>query len=573
MWESLPRTAEKTLDWSWNQFEPYFRELADRRINAGATAEFLGDWTRLAELTDETYTRLHIAVTKDTSDQEAEQRYHAFLDDIYPRIEELEQTLKQKLLEVDALPEGFEVPARRMKAEAELFRAENLPLKTREQKLCTDYDKIVGARTVEWEGEEITVTRLRPVFLRPDREKRERAWRLGSRRQLEDRGAINDLWGRFLDVRLEIARNADYSDYRSYRWKELHRFDYSPEDCIRFHEAIEQTVLPAANRVAEERRRRLGVSSLRPWDMDVDPLGRPPLKPFDDVASLKGKCSTIFHRLDPELGEYFDIMAREDCLDLENRKNKAPGGYCTHLSAVKRPFIFMNAVGIHDDVQTLLHESGHAFHSFEASALPYHQQREVGMEFAEVASMAMELLAGRYLAESEGGFYADKEDAARARRERLEWALLFWPYMAVVDAFQHWAYENPDDARDPEKCDAKWASMQTRFMPWIDWSGLTEELRSGWHQKLHIHVVPFYYVEYGLAQLGATQIWGASLEDPVAAVEAYRAALALGGSAPLPVLYGAAGARFAFDTETLASAVRLIETNLASMSDEGAITA
>jgi oligoendopeptidase F len=272
----------------------------------------------------------------------------------------------------------------------------------------------------------------------------------------------------------------------------------------------------------------------------------------------------VLGRVDEELGEYFATMRREGLLDLDNRKGKAPGGYCTSFPAVQRPFIFMNAVGLAGDVRTLLHEAGHAFHVFESRPLPYHQQRSVPMEFAEVASMAMELLAAPYLHRGDGGFY-DEADYARARVEHLEGILAFWPYMAVVDGFQHWAYANPEAGVDPAACDAAWDGLWARFMGAIDWSGLDAERVTGWHRKQHIFRAPFYYVEYGMAQLGAVQVWRNALADQAGALAAYRRALALGGTATLPELFAAAGARFAFDTATVQEAVDLIEQTIADL--------
>jgi oligoendopeptidase F len=273
----------------------------------------------------------------------------------------------------------------------------------------------------------------------------------------------------------------------------------------------------------------------------------------------------MFQQVDPQLGEYFAIMRQEDLLDLENRKGKAPGAYCATFQAAERPFIFVNAVGLHDDVQTLLHEGGHAFHAFESGHLSFHQL-ELPLEFAEVASMAMELLAAPYLTTDQGGFYAP-EEASRARVELLESQLRFWPYMAVVDAFQHWVYENHQAARDPDNCDARWAELWSRFMPDVDWSGLEPEMVTGWQRKEHIFEEPLYYVEYGLAQSGAIQIWRNALNDQAGAVAAYRRALSLGGSVPLPELYAAAGARFAFDAATLGQAVNLIEETIAALEE------
>jgi oligoendopeptidase F len=414
---------------------------------------------------------------------------------------------------------------------------------------------------VEWRGKEVTLTQLVPVYMETDRSTREQAWRLASQRWLADREVINAIWLKLLGVRRQLAENAGLPDYRAYRWCQLLRFDYTPDDCKRFHQAIEQVVVPAALRIYEKRRQQLGVETLRPWDLDVDPLGRAPLKPFETVTELKEKTAAIFHRVDPQLGEYFDIMRRENLLDLDNRKNKAPGGYCTDFPIARRPFIFVNSVGRHDDVQTMLHEGGHAFHVFECHRLPYYQQIYAPIEFMEVASMGMELLASPYLNRQDDGFYSAGE-AARARIEHLEGIIQFWPYMAVVDAFQHWVYENPVAAADPANCDACWGELWQRFMPGVDWSGLEQERMTGWHRKLHIHEVPLYYVEYGLAQLGAVQVWSKALNDQAGAVASYRRALALGNMVTLPELFAAAGARFAFDEGTLSEAVFLIERTI-----------
>jgi oligoendopeptidase F len=402
---------------------------------------------------------------------------------------------------------------------------------------------------------------MRPVLLNSDRAVREQSWRLVAERQLADREALNDLWKRCLTLRREIAANADMPDYRAYIWRSMLRFDYSPDDCLNFHRAIEEVVVPVATRIYEKRRAQLGVTTLRPWDTDVDPLGRSPLHPFDDVKVLDQKTANIFNRVNPELGDHYAIMQREGLLDLENRKGKAPGGYCTGFEYSKRPFIFMNAVGLHDDVQTLLHEGGHAFHVFESIDLPRYQWIEVPTEFAEVASMSMELLAAPYLSQAAGGFYSE-QDAARARVEHLEGIIQFWPYMAVVDAFQHWVYTYPEDALDPAHCDAQWSELWERFMPGIDFSGLDDVKKTGWHRKLHIFQIPFYYVEYGLAQLGAVQVWRNSLSDQPKAIAEYRKALALGGTVSLPGLFSAAGAKFAMNGATLRDAVELVERTL-----------
>jgi len=507
-------------------------------------------------------TRLAIAKDVNTADKEAEQRFNRFLEDIFPKSEEAEQKLKTRLLESGLKPAGFERPLRRMQADAAIFREANLPLHVEVEKLCTEYSKIIGGQTIEWEGKEVTVTQLRPVLLQTDRAKREKAWRLTAERQLRDRAALNELWRKLLKLRLAMAANAGYPDYRAFRWQEMHRFDYTPENCRQFQQAIEQAVVPAATRISARRAKQMGLEALKPWDLDVDPLGREPLAPFKGVDEFKAGVASILNRVDPQVGGYFQTMMKEGTLDLENRKNKAPGGYCTSYDTLRLPFIFMNAVGLHGDVMTLIHESGHATHVFEARPLKWHQQRHSGLEFAEVASMGMELLAAPYFAKSKGGFYSDA-DAARALTENLEKDVQFWPYMAVVDGFQQWVYENPEAAMESANCDRQWTTLWHRLMKGVDWSGFEDVVATGWHRKLHIFQVPFYYVEYGLAQLGACQVWANALKDQPSAVANYRKALALGGTASLPVLYAAAGAKFAFDAETLGAIIRLIEGRLA----------
>ena len=566
MFTSLPNDAKGILDWPWDRIEPYYKNLEQRALSEAGLEHWLANWSRIAELVDEISNRLYVATTVDTADQKAEDLYHRFLADIFPKYEEHQQRLKQKLVTSGLAPQGFEVPLRKMRQEADLFRTANLPLLVGEKKLSEQYDKIAGAQAVQWRGREQTLAQMETVQLSSDRAEREKAWRLASERQLADRAEIDGLWKKMLGLRIELAKNADFNDYRSFRWKQLGRFDYTPEDCDSFHRAIEQVAVPAASRIYRRRAERLGLKAPRPWDLQVDVLGRPALQPFAEVSELVARAAAMFDKVDPVLGGHFHLMAGQGLLDLENRKDKAPGGYCTNFAAARVPFVFANAVGMHGDVQTLLHEGGHAFHLFESRHLPYLQQLEVPMEFAEVASMAMELLAAPYL-DSPGGFYSPG-DSKRARLEHLEGQIAFWPYMAVVDAFQHWAYLNPDKAMEPANCDSQWSGLWRRFMPGVDWTGLEEAVATGWQRKQHIFSDPFYYVEYGLAQLGAVQVWGRALEDQSRAVAGYRKALALGGTAPLPELYRTAGAAFAFDAGPLQAAVGLLERTIEELDSE-----
>jgi oligoendopeptidase F len=482
-----------------------------------------------------------------------------------------DQRIKEHLLSSGLNPPpGFEIPLRDMQADAELFCAGNLELATEEQRLVNAYNRIVGAQTAEWEGQEVTLYELEARLQDPDRATRERAWRLRVERQLADRGAIDALWADLVALRHQMARNAGFADYRAFRWRQLHRFDYTAEDCLRFHQAIQAVAVPAAGRIYERYRRGLGVAMLRPWDLEADPLGRLPLEPFRDAEELERKAAAIFWRIDPQLGAHFDVMRQERLLDLDNRRDKAPHGWCATFPLTRRPFIFMNAVGWQRDVVMLLHEAGHAFHVFEMADLPYVHQLDVPAEFLEVASMSLELLAGPYLAASEGGFYSE-QDAARARVKHLEDAVIVsWPYIAAMDAFQHWVYTNTGAARDGATSGAKWAEIWLRFMPSVEWRGLGDALRVSWQAIPHFFGWPLSGIEYGIAQLGAVQVWRNALGDRADALARYRRALSLGGTVPLPRLYEVAGAQLVFDANALGEAVALMEDTVAALQQRDA---
>ena len=562
----LPKTSKEMQDWKWADYEPFFEYLLTQEINKDNIESWMKYWSDFSELIGEVGTDVYVSTTVDTTDEDAKKRFHTFLEDISENASTRNQKLKKKLLESRITPKNFDVPLRAIKSEVDLFCKENLPLMTKDSKLSKEYDAVIGAQTVEWEGEEITITQLSPVLLGTDREKREKAWRLAAERRLKDRDKINKIWQKILEIRIQIAKNAGYDNYRSWRWEYLQRFDYTPDDCLNFHSGIEKVVKPFVDKLMNTRKEQLGLDVLKPWDLSVDTLNRDPLEPFEDASELEEKCHNIFKAVDKDLGNHFNIMREQKLLDLANRKGKAPGGYCTEYYHRRLPFIFMNAVGTHSDVQTMLHEGGHAFHVFESDQLPYSSQREVGMEFAEVASMAMELLAAPYITEEHGGFY-NSNDANRARIEHLEKTIMFWPYMAVVDGFQHWAYTNPNEAMNPDNCDAEWTRLWKRFQTFddLDSSEFDDIIATGWHNKLHIYHVPFYYVEYGMAQLGAIQVWGNALKNQKEAVEKYRYALSKGGNATLPDLFEAAGAKFAFDEDMLTYAVNLVDNQIKEM--------
>lgn len=563
MLQGLPSDGIEFQSWTWADIRPHYEALDSVDLKSDNVESWLASWSKLASLVTEVDNRLYVATTVNTADANAKGLYDRFLEDIYPNAKEANQRLKKKLLDSGLAVPGFEIPLRNMRSEAELYREENIPLLTEQIKLCQTYDEIVGSQTAVWDGEEVPLPFLNRALQETDRSRREQAWRASIDRKLQDRERLNRLWAEIFGLRGQIAANAGLGSFRDYIWRDLLRFDYSPADCADFREAIAQEVVPVAARILERRRQALGVDSLRPWDLEVDVSGTP-LKPFSDGADLIAKSQTVLDHVDPELGGFFADMHARGLLDLESRKNKAPGGYCTNYDAVRLPFIFMNAVGTHDDVQTLIHEAGHSFHVYETAGLPYQQQLAYTSEIAEVASMGMELLAAPYLA-AEGAFYTP-EEAAKARIKHMETTILFWPYMAVVDGFQHWAYENPDQAVDASACDAEWGRLWSRFMPVVDWSGLEDARVTGWHRKLHIYQVPFYYVEYGMASLGACQVFRNARENQEEAVVKYRSMLRLGGTKPLPELFAAAGAKFAFDAKTIRDCVGILETAIEELS-------
>jgi len=556
-------TLIEFMSLDWVKIQPLFQQLQDIELTESALDAWMEQWSDLRKLVDERYARLSLAVNLDTEDEEAEKRYHEFIENVYPSTMAADQILKEKLLESGLIPAGMELALKKMRTEADLFREENLPLMTEESKLGTQYDKIFGAQTVEYQGEELTLEQVKAALVTTDREVRKELWELLSQRQLEDREAANKLWTKFMDIREELAANAGFPDYRAFRWQQQLRLDYSPQESQQFLDAVKNEVVPATTRTYKRYKNRLGIEKVRPWDLinNQTTFSLPAIQAFETEDEFTDRVGNILSRLDPVLGGYFESMQKDELLNLMNRKGKAPGGFCTEFATEGKPFIFMNAVGRSQDLQVLFHESGHAFHVYECSHLPYYHQWQVGMEFAEVASTAMELLAAPYLAEDQGGFMS-KEDAARTRLLNLEEKLLFWPYMAVVVAFQHWVYLNHKVASQPDACDEKWGELIDLYMPGINWEGYEDVKKTGWHRKLHIFHVPFYYIEYGLAALGAFQIWENAQKDQKKALKQYRQALALGGTASLPELYKAAGANLAFDDKSMRKTVQLIERTL-----------
>jgi oligoendopeptidase F len=556
---SLPASPAAFANAGWADISPYFEDLATVPLSLDNVEEWLAAWSQLEELLDESGTLAMVAYTGDTADAEKEKAHLRFSTEIFPQAHEQSVRLSRRLLGLGYTRPDLETTIARFRTDAEIFREENVPLFAELEELSAQYQKIVGGLSVDWEGESKTIPQLQPYLKERDRQVRERAWRLGNEAYLAHRDELAALFDKMFVARTKVAGNAGFPNYQEYAFRSKHRFDYTPADCARFHEAVERTVVPAAERQLAYRRERLGLESVRPWDLGVELERVESLKPFEDVTTFVERARTIFRRVDPTLGNEFDLMATEGLLDLESRKGKAPGGYCTKLSHRGKPFIFMNAVGVADDVNTLVHEAGHSFHDFAAHRQPLIWQRSPGHEAAELASMSMELLASPYLAKPDGYYSAD--EARSAQIEHLEDILFSLPHIASVDAFQSWIYTS-GEGHDAAARDEAWLEVRSRFERGVDWAGLERERVARWYRQLHIFEYPFYYIEYGIAQMGALQVWRHSLTDQAKAVRRYREALALGGTKSLPEIYAAAGARLVFDADAMGELVALVESRL-----------
>jgi oligoendopeptidase F len=562
---TLPESPDAFKDATWENILPYYEALASRPLDRSNVEAWLSDWSSFESLLSEAGALASFAYTCDTSDPAREEAQLRFGTQISPKARAQRVRLQERLVELGYERAGLETTVQRFRNQMELFSPANVPLFSELSKLETEWSKVNGAMTVEWDGGEKTPSQLLPFLQSNDRSVRERAFRMRAKPYIEQRDMLADIFDRMYDLRQRVAHNAGFENFRDFIHREKNRFDYTPEDCIRFHEAVETAVLPAVKRIMDRRRRQMRLDVVRPWDVTADTRGRPALKPFEDIPTFIDRAGAVFGQVDPVFQTYYRSMADADLLDLDNRKGKAPGAYCQTLAFSKMPLIFMNAVGVDRDVSTLLHESGHAFHSLEASKLPLLFQRHPGSEMAEVASMSMELLAAPFIDRDSGGYYSP-EDARRSRAELLEGIVLFFPHCASVDAFQHWIYLD-EDGRDADARDRKWLELRTRFEgPSVDWTGLDAERIARWYQQPHFFGSPFYYIEYGIAQLGALQVWRNSLRDGGEAVGKYREALALGATRPLPELFKAAGARLIFDSDGMGELISLVEEQLRDLS-------
>ena len=546
----------------WASIAPEFDRLEVRAPQCLTVDELEGwlmDWSELSAALEEEGTKRYIAMTCRTDDPEVERAYLDFVEKFEPFIK-LRQFLLAKVFTAHPLREKlsearYHVFNRATELQVTLFREENVALETEESLVGQKYQKLCGGLTVVFRDEERTLAQMGRFLEEPDRELREDAWRKVAARRLQEKGLFEDQFDELLRLRHQIAINAGFQNFRDYAFRMRGRFDYGPEHCFRFHEAIENEVVPLLRELQETRRRRLVLPNLRPWDLAVDPGSRPPLRPFSGGTELVEKTQILFDRLDSEFSRDFKRMRDLRLLDLDNRKGKAPGGYQFSLSESRLPFIFMNAVGVQRDVETLLHEAGHAFHSLASGAEDLLAYRSAPIEFCEVASMSMELLGG----DSLEAFYSTI-DAQRARHAHLEGVVDVFPWIATVDAFQHWLYTHPGHSRSERS--AAWSEVMARFQGDVDWEGLEEVHDNLWHRQLHVFLYPFYYIEYGIAQLGALQVWLQAKVNKSEALDRYKAALKLGGSRPLPELFQTAGCRFDFSSDTVRPLVALLRKEL-----------
>ena len=546
----------------WTHLEALFADLERRPVDTVEALErWLLDWSELSSAIYEERIVRYFRMTCQTDDAALENAYLDWVEKVEPRVKPAVNHLDRKYVASQArsqLPhEQYAVWDQKVDNRVALFREENVPLETETAKLAQHYTKLCGAMTVDFQGREHTLPQMTHYLEEPQRALRQQAWKLVAERRLHDREELDQIYDDLIAIRHRIARNAGFEDFRDYAFRMRERFDYTPEDCFHFHEAVEKHVVPLMRELQERRRQKLAVDVLCPWDLSVDPEGRPPLRPFETVDQLIAGCAAIFEKVDTELAEGFGRMMELRLLDLESRKGKAPGGYQEYLAERRLPFIFMNAVGLDGDVRVLLHESGHAFNAFASRNLPLYAYRlDPPFEFAEVASMSMELLGGEHLS----AFYRPDE-AARSKRDDLENIVTFLPWCATIDAFQHWIYTHP--AHSQAEREACWLELHRRFGGIESWEGYEPSLRSIWQRQLHLYEYPFYYIEYGIAQLGALSVWRNSRKDWRSAVEAYKRALALGGSRPLPELFEAAGVRFDFGPDNLSRIIESLQAELA----------
>ncbi|PWT75920.1 MAG: M3 family oligoendopeptidase [Bacteroidetes bacterium] len=546
----------------WQHLEPYFKDLLDRPIDSAAKMEkWLQDMSELESVVSEDISWRHIRMTRDTENKDYEQAFTYFVMEIQPHIQPYADQLNRKLIESpftkDLDQRKYFTYLRSVKKSIELFRKENIPIQAELSVLSQQYGAIAGKMTVTVNDQEYTLQQATKFLESHDRSLREEVYKKVQERRLQDREALNNLYSTLVSKRDQVAKNAGFANYRDYKFVELGRFDYTKEDCFSFHEAVKQYIIPLVNKINENKRRKLGVETLRPWDTEAEPEGIQPLHPFNTGTELLEKTVSCFRRLRPFFAECLLTMRSMNRFDLESRKGKAPGGYNCPLAETGAPFIFMNAAGQMSDVTTMVHEGGHAIHSFLAHPLELSAFKEYPMEIAEVASMAMELFSMEYW----DTYFSNKQDLQRAKEHQLERVITIFPWIATIDKFQHWVYEHPQHTVDERT--SKWTEIFREFSSDVtDWSGLENFQKNFWQKQLHLFEVPFYYIEYGIAQLGAIGLWMQFKQNKEAALDNYIAALELGATRTLPQLYEAAKLKFNFSGDYIRQLMAFLEKEM-----------
>lgn len=546
----------------WASLEPYFKELAERAINSpGDLQKWLSDASELEAVISEDACWRQIKMTCDTENKELEKAFTFFMMEIQPKVQSYSDILNRKLVENPFVKEldtkKYFTYLRNVKKNIELFREENIPLQAELNVEAQKFGMISGRMTVEVNGQEYTLQQASKFLEDSDRNLREQVYRKINERRLQDKEELNKLYSGLVDKRHQIALNAGFENYRDFRFKELGRFDYTKQDCYQFHEAVKLHVMPLVNKIYETKKQRLKLDSLRPWDIDAEPEGVQPLRPFKTGDELVEKTIQCFNQIRPFFGACLSKMKSMGHLDLESRKGKAPGGYNCPLAESGAPFIFMNAAGQLDDVTTMVHEGGHAIHSFLSHDLELTGFKEYPTEIAEVASMSMELFSMDHW----NVFFDNKEELTRAKEQQLERVITIFPWIATIDKFQHWVYEHPQHT-EAERSEA-WMSILNEFSsPVIDFSGLDQYRLYSWQRQLHLFEVPFYYIEYGIAQLGAIGLWQQFKQDPEKAINNYINALDLGGTRTLPDLFKAAGLEFDFSPKHISGLMQFVKQEL-----------
>ena len=529
---------------TWETLEPFFKELTQRSINSKTDLEkWLQDLSELEAVVSEDACWRQIKMTCDTTDKALEDAFTYFCMEIQPKLQPYSDQLNRKFIgspftdELD--PSLYHTYLRSVRRSIELFRDENIPIQAELSVLQQQYGAIAGKMTVEVDGKEFTLQQAAKFLENPDRNLRKDVYMKVQNRRLLDKDAFNDLYTKLIQKRQQIALNAGFDNYRDYKFAELGRFDYTKEDCFQFHEAVKLHVLPLVDQINTYKKQKLGLDELRPWDLEAEPANTEPLHPFTNGKDLLAKTEACLEQLNPFFAGCLRKMDELKHFDLESRKGKAPGGYNCPLAESGAPFIFMNAAGQMSDVTTIVHEGGHAIHSFLSHPLPLSAFKEYPMEIAEVASMSMELLSMDHW----DVFFKDKEELRRAKIQQLERVITIFPWIAIIDKFQHWVYEHPDHTL--EQREAGWLKILNELSSTIvNQEGLEQFRAYSWQRQLHLFEVPFYYIEYGIAQLGAIGMWMQYQQNPKQALDNYIKALSLGGTRTLPELYEAAGLKF-----------------------------